>query len=122
MSDLSSGIFLSQSKEEFYLYGKYPKYEEKTFNADIKYINKSITPPVNCLPWTNFCDNRYIRLRRQVTIEDVRKQKLELMPGFKFTWYYSGMDVKSHVLNDYNDEVKLKIWYAFVRNVAKYFI
>ena len=33
-----------------------------------------------------------IRLARQVLSADIRKQKLSLMPGFKISWHYSGMD------------------------------
>ena len=32
--------------------------------------------------------------RAYVTVEDVRRQKLDLMPGFRFNWYYTGMEMK----------------------------
>ena len=35
-----------------------------------------------------------IGFRRNVNMADVRKQKLKQMPGFRFTWHYSGMEVK----------------------------
>ena len=51
----------------------------------------------------------FIKLERNVPISDVRKQKLRMMPGFKFKWYYSGMEVQS--LSNYN-KIDTK---AFVR-------
>ena len=54
-------------------------------------------------------DNCYIQFTRNVIPGDVRKQKLRLMPGFRFTWYYSGMEVESEA-RFYNDTT------AFVRN------
>ena len=51
--------------------------------------NESFTPP-------GF--SRHFHLRRNnILLEDVKKQKLNLMPGFRFSWYYSGMDVQSNV-------------------------
>ena len=35
-----------------------------------------------------------IALQRKVLLSEVRKQKLELMPGFRFKWYYTGMEVE----------------------------
>ena len=32
-----------------------------------------------------------MQLKRKVTLEDVRSQNLNQMPGFRFSWYYSGM-------------------------------
>ena len=41
-------------------------------------------------------DNRYyIELSREVLPADVRKQKLEVMPGFRVSWHYSGIEVES---------------------------
>ena len=34
----------------------------------------------------------YIRLRRKVSLADVNSQSLDQMPGFRFSWYYSGME------------------------------
>ena len=36
----------------------------------------------------------YIDLTREVLPEDVMKQKLNLMPGFRYTWHYSGIEVE----------------------------
>ena len=54
----------------------------------------------------------YIRLIRAVSGEDVRKQKLNLMPGFRVKWYFSGIEVES--VAKYNNKLKTM---AFVRNV-----
>ena len=58
---------------------------------------------------------KWIRLTRSSTREDVKKQKLEKMPGFRVSWYYSGPHVEpeAHLnkMNDYDDETSL-----FVRN------
>ena len=32
---------------------------------------------------------RNIRLERKVSQEDIMKQELSLMPGFRFTWHYT---------------------------------
>ena len=38
-------------------------------------------------------EHRYIRLfRRDVSKEDLFKNKMKLMPGFRFRWYYSGLE------------------------------
>ena len=34
-----------------------------------------------------------LELIRKINLEDARKANLEVMPGFKFTWYYTGMEV-----------------------------
>ena len=57
---------------------------------------------------------RYIKLDREVTEADVRKQRLKMMPGFRFKWYYSGKDVNP--VANYQDEIKTQ---AFVRNGSK---
>ena len=53
--------------------------------------------------------------RRQVLMADVRKQKLSLMPGFRFTWHYSGMEVESEA-TFYNDTTRYPNTMAFIRN------
>ena len=43
--------------------------------------------------YTNFTPphfNYNIRLLRDVSAEDVDKQKLDQMPGFRFSWWYTG--------------------------------
>ena len=53
-------------------------------------------------------------LQRKVTVHDVKKQKLNLMPGFQFKWYYSGMDVVP--IDKYYNDPYNKITNTFVRN------
>ena len=55
---------------------------------------------------------RYIKLEREVTEADVRKQKLKMMPGFRFKWYYNSGKNLNPVAN-YRDEIKTQ---AFVRD------
>ena len=38
---------------------------------------------------------RNIHFKRRVrNFEDIKKQKLDRMPGFRFTWYYSGGEIE----------------------------
>ena len=53
-------------------------------------------------------------LERKVTVHDVKTQKFKLMPGFKFKWYYSGMDVVP--IDKYYNDPSNKITNTFVRN------
>ena len=69
---------------------------------DLSYLNKSYTPPGKL---------QQIRLFRKMVPSDVRKQKLELMPGFKLYWNYSGVEVEK--LAKYYNAKNTK---AFVRN------
>ena len=47
-------------------------------------------------------DYRHMRLFRDVSSEDVETQKLDMMPGFRFTWWYSGTEVTPD--NKFKDE------------------
>ena len=49
------------------------------------------TPP---LPSKCCVDRHFFRLTRNVEVQDVKNQKLDVMPGFRVTWYYSGMKVE----------------------------
>ena len=48
-------------------------------------LSKNYTPPKV---------DKYVKLERKVSIEDVKKLKLTVMPGFKLTWYYSKTEEK----------------------------
>ena len=61
------------------------------FVTDKSLIVKNFTPPDDGM------GEPIVRLNRAVTLEDVNKQTLETMPGFKLTWYFSGMPVEEHV-------------------------
>ena len=51
-----------------------------------------------------------IMLTRDVTLEDVKKQRLDVMPGFRINWHYSGMEVEAWSEFDGDDSI------SFVRN------
>ena len=71
-----------------------PSLGPKEYNADILHINKNYTPPVK---GPKPKSNLFISLSRVVTSEDLTKMELSTMPGFRLTWYYSGMEVKPEV-------------------------
>ena len=54
--------------------------------------------------------SRWLTVDRDVTHADVRRQRLDLMPGFRLTWQYSGMEVEPW--EKFNDDWDTK---AFVR-------
>ena len=56
-----------------------------TSNADQKIVSKNFTPPRN--EW------RYIQSARDVTFEEVENIKMDMMPGFKFRWWYTGVEI-----------------------------
>ena len=58
-----------------------------------------------------------ITIIRRVHPADLRKQKLSMMPGFRITWHYSGMEVESE------DTFKShRITTAFIRNCSNNFV
>ena len=57
---------------------------------------------------------QWAKLERTVKVSDVRKQKLRMMPGFKLSWYYSGMKVDSYA--KYNGSYNI----AFTRNCSMF--
>ena len=61
---------------------------------------KNYTPPLPS-PST---DRYFYRLLRNVKVEDVERQDLDTMPGFRFRWYFSGVEVKP-VATYSNDEI-----------------
>ena len=52
----------------------------------------------------------FIRNKKRVTTQDVKNQLLDLMPGFKFSWYYLGIEL--HPDNKYSNTKDTK---PFVR-------
>ena len=64
--------------------------------------------------YTNFTPpaNKYIKLGRDVSSEDVKSQRLDVMPGFRFSWWYSGSGAKVTPDNLYKDE---RITKKFIR-------
>ena len=63
----------------------------------------NFTPPTH--------DYYYIQLSREVLPADVRKQKLDMMPGYRVSWHYSSTEVEPEA-KYYNDTSTR----AFVRN------
>ena len=53
-----------------------------------------------------------IQLERKVSLEDVMSQSLDQMPGFRFSWYYSGMEEELQPEAKYKDTEETR---AFVR-------
>ena len=58
----------------------------------------------------NYIKHYYIFLSRDVSLADVDKQTLNVMPGFRFTWWYTGAEVTPEY--KYKDEEMTK---QFVR-------
>ena len=54
-----------------------------------------------------------IVLGRNVLLADLRKQKLDQMPGFRVRWHYSGVEVEPWAKYYNDDNTK-----AFVRNYS----
>ena len=69
--------------------------------------NNSYTPPVG-----KYYTDLSMSLTRDVIQADVRKQDLKLMPGFRITWHYSGMEVDPD--SKYSDDYHTK---TFVREI-----
>ena len=76
-------------------------------DMDKAHITKNITKPGRSIP--------RIRLSRGVTLTDVKDQRLDLMPGFRASWYYSGMEVQSY--DGYFDKDDTK---SFIRHIVSF--
>ena len=88
---MSSGSEIFQADEEDIPYDK---------------STRNYTPPLPS-PSQNMY---YFAHERYVDIEDVEKQVLDKMPGFRFTWYYSGIEIEPVAKYAHEDITK-----AFVR-------
>ena len=86
---------LSTGKDSFYG-DTYTKLDE----AELLFC-KNFTPPSG--------NGQTISLYRDVILPDVWKQQLNLMPGFRFKWYYTGTKIEPEA-NYY------KVNKAFIRN------
>ena len=85
LEDLSSG------QDKLYLPGRMRrmlKTSHRTFN---------FTPPTQ---------DYWIRLDRKVLPSDMKKKVMDLMPGFKITWHYSGIEVEPKSIVDNKDFVR----------------
>ena len=86
---------LSKGEDRFYL-------GSTLIDVETNYIEKTYAPP----------GFRSVNLfRKNVKSEDVRKQDIEKMPGFRFSWFYSELDVEKIPLYSNDDMTK-----NFVRN------
>ena len=72
-------------------------------SLDRNHIGRNFTPPG---------DVHYILLTRKITPEEVQAQKLDTMPGFRYSWYYSGVEEEKPEARYADDETTK----AFVRN------
>ena len=71
---------------------------------NVEWRSKNYTPPTK--------DRYDIQHLRNVVWADVKKQKLDLMPGVRITWHYSGMEVKPDSKYYNEDSTRTK---AFIR-------
>ena len=55
------------------------------------YVTKAYNPPGMSKYILNI-HKHVLEWQREVRLEEVEKQKLDLMPGFRVNWYYSGME------------------------------
>ena len=88
-------------------------YVGKMGYMDMKHTIMNFTPPLNKpVDEDDPCKNcRFMRLKRKIIDSDVKRQKLDTMPGFRFTWYYSGVEVEPEASYLYKSNTK-----AFIRN------
>ena len=65
-----------------------------TLKADARHVTKNYTPPVPATLGfgSNNVPKQYIELERNVHFNDVKTQNLAMMPGFKFSWYYTSIE------------------------------
>ena len=83
----------------------------KDITGNQTHMITSYTPP-EFSPSRSRYKYKEMRLsRRNMIMEDVRKQKLAMMPGFRFMWFYSGKEVKPWTKYSKDDITK-----AFIRN------
>ena len=78
-------------------------------DEDTTYGSKNNTPPTRS--WY------YIQFQREALPADVRKQKLKMMPGFRFTWHYSGMKVGPW--NKYGNKAFVRDGFKNIKNFVK---
>ena len=80
---------------------------EDKIDVDVRQITKSFSPPG---------DFKGIYLKRKVSMHDVRKQTLDQMPGFRFSWYFSGIQKKNDSAgSDFGKYIWKERTLAFIR-------
>ena len=78
-------------------------------DLSISHFSRNFTPPGHSY------NDRKISLQRSAILSDIRKQKLEEMPGFKFAWFYSGKHVDP--ISEYFNEALVRLVNTFLSNV-----
>ena len=81
----------------------YDELEIDYTRVETSHKNFNYSPPVGD-HWGRYS----IQLNRKVLSADVKKQRLDRMPGFRYSWHYSGVKV----------EPKAEYVKAFVRNYS----
>ena len=85
-------------------------------SKDRIYMGREVLDAEQTISYRNFSlyhgEYRFIKLFRDVNSEDVETQKLDLMPGFRLTWWYTGTGAEVKPDNKYKDEDTTK---QFVR-------
>ena len=75
-------------------------------SEDTVYMNANLDSYLKTA-YTNFTppgQYKYLSLTRGVSSEEVETQKLDVMPGFRFIWWYSGDKVTPGKYDKYSDE------------------
>ena len=85
----------------------FDRIEDTVYVNNIGYLFSGQTTYANFTPNSMYS---YVSLERKVSAEEVNRQKLDLMPGFRFSWWYSGLEVTPD--NKYKDD---KVNKLFVR-------
>ena len=87
--------------EKVSLAGLADKSEDKLklngYAPDNQIMTTNFTPPADY-----HGSYKYLQLRRKVTSEDLKQQKLDVMPGFRLTWWYSGEEVTPDDFHKYD--------------------
>ena len=109
MKDLSSSnTFRGEDKFSLSL--------DKAINDDRTHVAKNYTPPGTGSKYYHY---KELRLNRRVMEEDVIKQKIKLMPGFRLSWVYYGKDVEHWVKYSKDDISKAFVRLANILQVHK---
>ena len=80
-------------------------------DKDVDFFEKSFTPPRGepCVGCIRIDDKRapvqFLSLFRFVTDKEIAEANLKLMPGFRFSWYYTGMDFSPDPVLDIIDDI-----------------
>ena len=82
MTDLIGGGY-----DNFYINSNFDALSVDGMNVRQNFTYSSF---LNGFPYQGYY---YVLLERKVTVQDIMNQKLLHMPGFKFSWYYTGIEM-----------------------------